>query len=126
MLHKAKRSNGIHLVHPRREAEEPRNGAGAKHPPPDQQQLERYQGQRFESGDMVPRHGVYRVLHARHRLPHEVTLLRGNTFPPCSRCESEVKFELVRGVQPGAFRIALNELPELPEIGQGRSAKDVA
>lgn len=50
---------------------------------------------RFTPGQVVPSNGVYRVLHAKHRAPHEVTLLEGQKFPPCRRCGEDVRFELV-------------------------------
>src|SRR5262249_50192165 len=59
----------------------------------------------YKSSDTIPTTGVYRVVHAQHRLPHEVTLIEGQTFPPCSKCHDEVRFELVR---------------ELPSLGRER------
>jgi hypothetical protein len=50
----------------------------------------------FQPADQVPESGVYQVLHYRHRLYHEVTLLRGCTFPSCSECGDNVRFRLVR------------------------------
>jgi hypothetical protein len=50
----------------------------------------------FQPADKVPESGVYQVQHYRHRLYHEVTLLRGSLFPTCSDCESNVRFRLVR------------------------------
>jgi hypothetical protein len=50
----------------------------------------------FEPAGQVPESGVYQVLHYRHRLYHEVTLLRGNSFPRCSECGDNVRFRLVR------------------------------
>lgn len=63
--------------------------------------------QLYKSSDTIPESGVYRVIHAQHRLPHEVTLLSGQTFPPCAKCQEEVRFELVR------------ELPELSRERRG-------
>lgn len=48
------------------------------------------------NGDVVPESGIYRVTHAAHRLPHEVTLLKGQAFPRCSHCAVKVIFEPIR------------------------------
>ena len=46
-------------------------------------------------GERAPTAGVYRALHQRHRMPHEITVLEGEVFPPCKRCGDHVRFELV-------------------------------
>jgi len=61
----------------------------------------------YKSTDTIPESGIYRVVHAQHRLPHEVTLIGGQTFPPCAQCHEAVRFELVR------------ELPELARERRG-------
>ncbi|MGZ4829817.1 MAG: hypothetical protein ACXVJL_16475 [Candidatus Angelobacter sp.] len=61
----------------------------------------------YKSSDTIPESGIYRVTHAEHRLPHEVTLIGGQIFPPCAKCHEEVRFELVR------------ELPELERERRG-------
>jgi CheY-like chemotaxis protein len=48
---------------------------------------------RYKPGDLVPESGVYRVLHNRHRSPHESTLKEGETFPACKKCGEDVRFE---------------------------------
>lgn len=48
--------------------------------------------------EAVPQSGIYRVSHRKHRLPHEVTLLKDQQFPRCSKCRNAVVFELVRAV----------------------------
>ena len=73
--------------------------------------------QQLKTGDRVPDSGIYRVSHARHNLPNEVSLLKDRTFPRCSRCGDPVFYELVRSA-PGiaghsSFAVALYELPEL-------------
>jgi len=68
----------------------------------------------FKTGQSVPQSGIYRVTHSDHRLPHEVTLLRAQEFPPCSKCGVKVKFKLLRGVTVDSFKIVLNSLPEVP------------
>jgi hypothetical protein len=52
----------------------------------------------FRVGDEIPKSGVYRVLHAGHRVSHEALLLAGEKFPRCSQCQSDVHFELLRAV----------------------------
>jgi len=42
-----------------------------------------------------------------------VTLLKGQEFPRCSKCQNPVVFELVRAAPEPEFRVALYELPEL-------------
>jgi hypothetical protein len=69
----------------------------------------------FKTGEVVPQSGIYRVTHGDHRLPHEVTLLRSQEFPPCSKCGVQVKFKLLRGVTVESFKIVLNTLPEIAE-----------
>jgi len=67
----------------------------------------------FKTGQSVPQSGIYRVTHSDHRLPHEVTLLRAQDFPPCSKCGVKVRFKLLRGVTVASFQIVLNSLPEV-------------
>jgi hypothetical protein len=47
----------------------------------------------FRPGEPVPETAVYTVIHAGHRATHEVTLRRGEVFPPCARCSDKVQFE---------------------------------
>ena len=61
----------------------------------------------YKSADTIPESGIYRVIHAEHRLPHEVTLIAGQSFPPCAKCHEEVRFELLR------------DLPELARERRG-------
>jgi hypothetical protein len=72
----------------------------------------------YRAGMPVPQDGVYRVQHNGHRVPHEVTLLAGGNFPPCSHCGGVVTFELVRGVSKedtGRFHVTLYQLPVIDE-----------
>ena len=50
----------------------------------------------YKSSETIPESGIYSVIHSQHRLPHEVTLIGGQIFPPCAKCHDEVRFELMR------------------------------
>ncbi len=52
----------------------------------------------FKTGESIPDSGIYRVVRQRHRVPHEVTLLRNEQFPRCSKCQHAVTFELLRAL----------------------------
>lgn len=95
---------------------------------PDSQETTRLIGRIiFHSREPVMATGVYRVVHSRHRLPSEVTLVQGHTFPGCSRCRAGVRFEFLRSVQPSSdFQINLFNLPELPDRHEGESEKSAA
>ncbi len=70
----------------------------------------------YISGDTVPESGIYRVAHHEHRLPHEVTLLEGQRFPACSKCDLAVRFSLLRqvsGIHDRREQILLYRLPEV-------------
>jgi hypothetical protein len=73
----------------------------------------------LQTGRSVPDSGIYRVLHPQHTLPQEVTLLKDQFFPRCSRCSNAIYFELVRPALaiPNArgFSVTLYELPVLGE-----------
>jgi hypothetical protein len=76
---------------------------------------------RFRTDQVVAQSGIYRVRHRKHRLPHEVTLLKDEQFPRCSKCRNAVVFELVRDVtftdesRGRNSRIRLYELPVLED-----------
>ena len=81
--------------------------------------------QLFKSSSIIPESGIYRVIHAQHRLPHEVTLIGGQTFPPCGKCHEEVRFELVRDL-PDLERerrghVSLYSLPALDDEEENQS-----
>jgi hypothetical protein len=71
----------------------------------------------FKTGTIIPASGVYSVCHSAHRLPHEVTLLKGEIFPKCQKCGDAVTFEQVRmltyqtAAKNSSWRITLYELP---------------
>jgi hypothetical protein len=70
----------------------------------------------FRTGESIPESGIYRVLHHAHRLPHEVTLLWGQVFPRCAKCQNAVTFQLIRAAtrlrNEQGFRVYLYELDE--------------
>jgi hypothetical protein len=74
---------------------------------------------RYRTGLKIRESGIYKVIHSKHRLPHEVTLLKGESFPRCSKCGSAVEFKLLRAApqlgEAGGFRIVLYELPAAEE-----------
>jgi hypothetical protein len=53
----------------------------------------------YQTGQTVGKSGVYRVIHAGHRLPHAVTICKGESFPRCAKCADLVTFELVHAVE---------------------------
>lgn len=70
----------------------------------------------FRTGQKVPQSGIYRVTHAEHRLPHEVTLLKDARFPRCSKCKEAVTFRaisLAPKLDELRERVTLYELPDL-------------
>lgn len=73
----------------------------------------------FSTGQTVPHSGIYRVLHAGHRLPHEVTLVAGEIFPRCSNCKDAVQFQSIRQATLAnadkSFKIVVYELPVVEE-----------
>jgi hypothetical protein len=75
----------------------------------------------FKTGETIPHSGIYRVVHTKHRVPHEVTLLHGERFPKCAKCQDAVVFEPVRPVTFSddapevSHKIRLYELPVLDE-----------
>lgn len=79
----------------------------------------------WRTGAFVPASGIYGVQHREHRLPSEVTLLRGETFPRCEACEFAVIFRLQRRLADPdvttSFRIQLYQLPVIEEPRQRAS-----
>ena len=67
----------------------------------------------YKTGQSILQSGIYQVHHSEHRLPHEVTLLKDKTFPPCSNCKTEVEFQLLRRVNVEWNHIILYQLPVL-------------
>ena len=73
----------------------------------------------FKTGDRIPENGIYRVAHREHRLPYEVTLLKNQYFPRCSKCGQPVRFRLLQAIPeadaPTALGVKLYELPVFDE-----------
>jgi hypothetical protein len=75
----------------------------------------------YLSGQKVPASGIYEVHHKKHRLPHEVTLLRDQRFPSCAQCGTAVQFKVVRlvdALDERREKIILNILPVLDDYEQ--------
>ena len=49
----------------------------------------------YKPGQLVPAAGIYKVMHAEHRLPHKAAFKAREKFPACSKCASNVRFELL-------------------------------
>ena len=77
----------------------------------------------WPTGAFVPVSGIYRVSHAEHCLPLEVTLLRGQSFPRCEACAFQVLFRLRRRLDSvqSLSRFSV-ELYQLPVVGTVRRA----
>jgi hypothetical protein len=75
---------------------------------------------RFTTGCIAPETGIYRVVHAGHRLPHEVIILRGQVLPKCSKCSGSVLFELAHAA-PDLFQSSICRIYELPELEEKES-----
>jgi hypothetical protein len=47
-----------------------------------------------QPGNKAPHSGLFKVVHAQQHTPeHYVTVLYGETFPPCKECLNKVRFE---------------------------------
>ena len=58
----------------------------------------------LKPGDEVPLSGIYDVIHDKldgddHALPHLVTAITGEVFPPCRGCDGSVRFRLHRAAE---------------------------
>jgi hypothetical protein len=72
----------------------------------------------FKTGETVLESGIYKVTHVEHRLPHEVTLLKGAQFPRCSKCKEAVTFKVVAlapRLDKLRERVTLYQLPDLDD-----------
>lgn len=84
----------------------------------------------FVVGDAILTTGVYQVFHGPHRLTHEVTLRKGETFPRCAICKDDVHFKLVHAASEIAhdpsFAISLYEVPHPDEEKQAGAVPPAA
>jgi len=49
----------------------------------------------FKPGDLCPKSGIYDVVHdGVHQDKHQVTMVKGETFPPCRHCGEHPRFSL--------------------------------
>ena len=55
----------------------------------------------YKPGQVVPAAGIYKVMHAEHRLPHKASFKARDKFPACSKCTSQVRFELLMAAGDG-------------------------
>ena len=69
----------------------------------------------YRTGEAIPASGIYTVIHKEHRLPHQVTLLKGETFPRCAKCGNLVEFLLLEAVE-GERSNASVRLYALPDL----------
>lgn len=53
----------------------------------------------YRPGQVVPKTGIYKVLHRNHRDPHEGSLKAHETFPSCRQCGDQVRFQLIVPVE---------------------------
>jgi hypothetical protein len=83
-------------------------------------------GGSFKTGAIIPDSGIYRVSHSAHRLPHEVTLLKGETFPKCQKCAECVTFELIRAMDVVPSSLSRVKLYELPVLEDTAAASEVS
>lgn len=72
----------------------------------------------FAVGETIVHTGIYRVVHAGHRVSHFVVLLSGQNFPRCARCGDHVLFQFCRATaaihHDPQFRVHLYEIPHPP------------
>ncbi len=52
----------------------------------------------YKPGQMVPISGIYTVIHVDHRGTHEALAIRGDVFPACRMCKSQVRFQIAQVV----------------------------
>ena len=55
----------------------------------------------YKPGQVVPQAGIYRVMHAEHRLPHKAAFKARDKFPQCKKCTGQVRFELLMAAGDG-------------------------
>lgn len=55
----------------------------------------------YKPGQVVPKAGIYKVVHAEHRMPHKASFKARDKFPACGQCASRVRFELLLAASDG-------------------------
>ena len=83
----------------------------------------------FRPGEPIVETGIYRVFHGDHRMTHEVTLLKGQSFPECRECGRVVHFELVKAVpaiDQNEFRVRLYQLPHPGDESEQETSEESA
>jgi hypothetical protein len=55
---------------------------------------------RFKPGDQVLTTGIYAATHHQHRKSHEVFAVKGERFPNCRKCGTQVYFDLLCSAGP--------------------------
>lgn len=81
------------------------------------------EGKSFRTGQTITDSGIYQVIHPKHRLPEQVTLVKGQVFPTCSRCSDAVEFRLLcASPSPGDFNVVLYALPEMLDEAERKAA----
>jgi hypothetical protein len=56
----------------------------------------------YKPGQVVPKAGIYKLVHAEHRLPHKASFKAHDKFPACGKCASKVPFKLLLAAGDGA------------------------
>lgn len=82
---------------------------------------------KFHTDEVVCQSGIYKVRHKKHRLPHNVTLLKDQHFPRCAKCDTAVVFELMQTVMDEYESLTFSsqiQLYELPALEDDEPAKD--
>jgi hypothetical protein len=81
-------------------------------------------------GETIVQSGIYRVLHAGHRVSHYVVLVSGQSFPRCARCGDQVRFELFEATSDikndPDFRVRLYEIPHPAPAAGDDDEKEIA
>jgi hypothetical protein len=73
------------------------NSASKPTPSPWANLLAPKEGREYKPSDIVQFSGIYRVNHDTvHLMPHEVTCVEDEKFPPCRNCGKHITYTLVR------------------------------
>src|SRR5690242_4696230 len=82
----------------------------------------------YQTGDIVLETGIYRVVHSRHRLSHELIIRKNERFPRCAKCNDAVLFELAHAAPDlyGHLTYRIYELPVIEETDEKSPARSRA